>query len=69
MPIDAERLKKKAGERGVKVKEIALVLEIDESTYYRKMANNGNTFSVAQAQKLTELLQLTKEEAKEIFLP
>lgn len=69
MPIDAGRLKKKAGELGVKVKEIALALGIDESTYYRKMADNGNTFSVAQAQKLTELLQLSKEEAREIFLP
>lgn len=69
MPIDAGRLKKKAGDLGVKVKEIAQALEIDESTYYRKMANKGNSFSVAQAQKLTELLQLSKEEAREIFLP
>ena len=69
MPIDVERIKARMSELGLTVKDVVSDLGIDESTYYRKMANNGKTFSVEQAQKLRILLDLTKQEASEIFLP
>lgn len=69
MPVDVERIKIRMDEMDLTVKDVVNALGIDESTYYRKMANNGKTFSVEQAQKLSILLDLTKQEASEIFLP
>lgn len=69
MPIDVERIKARMSELGLTVKDVVSDLGIDESTYYRKMANNGKTFSVEQVQRLRILLDLTKQEASEIFLP
>lgn len=69
MPVDVERIKIRMNEMDLTVKDVVNALGIDESTYYRKMANNGKTFSVEQAQKLSILLDLTKQEASEIFLP
>ena len=69
MPVDVERIKIRMNEMDLTVKDVVNALGIDESTYYRKMANNGKTFSVEQAQKLSVLLDLTKQEASEIFLP
>lgn len=69
MPIDVERIKTRMSELGLTVKDVVASLGIDESTYYRKMANDGKTFSVEQVQKLSVLLNLTKQEASEIFLP
>lgn len=69
MPVDVERIKIRMNEKDLTVKDVVNALGIDESTYYRKMANSGKTFSVEQAQKLSVLLDLTKQEASEIFLP
>lgn len=69
MPVDVGRIKNRMNELGLTVKEVVTALEIDESTYYRKMANNGMTFSIEQAQKIRELLHLSRREASEIFLP
>ena len=69
MPVDVERIKIRMNEMDLTVKDVVNALGIDESTYYRKMANSGKTFSVEQARKLSVLLDLTKQEASEIFLP
>ena len=69
MPIDVERIKIRMSELNLTGKDVVSALGIDESTYYRKMANDGKTFSVEQVQKLSVLLDLTKQEASEIFLP
>lgn len=55
-------------QQGVTIKKAAAELGIDESTYYRKMSTLGETFSVAQAKALASLLNLTKEDAIQIFL-
>lgn len=69
MPINTDLLKKRMEQRGITAKRVAQELHIDESTYYRKMACNGMTFSVGQVQILTKLLELSKEDASNIFLP
>lgn len=69
MPIAVERVKRRMCDMGLTVKVVASELDIDESTYYRKMSNDGNAFSIGQVQRLAELLKLTKQEAREIFLP
>lgn len=69
MPIAVEQVKRRISGAGLTVKEVASALGIDESTYYRKMANEGKTFNIDQIQALTDILGLTKQEAREIFLP
>lgn len=69
MPIAVEQVKRRMCDLGLTVREVASELDIDESTYYRKMANSGNTFSIGQVQRFAELLKLNKLEAREIFLP
>lgn len=69
MPVDVDRIKTRMSELGLTVKEVVSALDIDESTYYRKMANNGMTFSIEQVQRMRELLHLSRQEASEIFLP
>lgn len=69
MPIAVEQVKHRMCNLGLTVKQVASELDIDESTYYRKMAHSGDTFSIGQIQRLAGLLKLTKAEAREIFLP
>lgn len=69
MPIDTEALKSRMASCGVTVSELSKALDIDESTYYRRMANDGNTFTVKQAQQIATILHLSKKEATAIFLP
>ena len=46
---------------------MARELGVDPSTFSRKMASNGDSFSVGQMQRMVEYLQLTDEEATSIF--
>ena len=69
MPIDTELLKQRMQERGKTGAQIAKALGINESTYYRKMANKGQTFTVLQVQTLTKLLGLSVVDARQIFFP
>ena len=41
MPVDVERIKIRMNEMDLTVKDVVNALGIDESTYYRKMDNNG----------------------------
>ena len=61
MPIDTELLKQRMQERGKTGAQIAKALGINESTYYRKMAN--------KVQTLTKLLGLSVVDARQIFFP
>lgn len=44
MPIDTRALKAKMSSRGFTVSDLAKELDIDESTYYRRMSNDGDTY-------------------------
>lgn len=65
--IEVNRIKKKMMELDVTVKDMAQVIGVDESTFYRKLKKNGSTFSVEQAQKIAEHLNLSESEACAIF--
>lgn len=69
MPIDTSALKMKMSSRGVTVSDLAKILNIDESTYYRRMSNDGDTFTVGEVQKIVETLRMSKRDATAIFLP
>lgn len=61
--FDENRLKAAMAMKGITGKELAQMLEIDESTFYRKM-KTGN-FSRAQINKMINILEI--EDPKPIF--
>ena len=63
--MEIEKLLGKIEQKGFSNKEIAEKLNIAESTFYRKLKRRS--FSVEEAQKMSELLSLSAAEAYEIF--
>lgn len=69
MPIDTVALKMRMSAKGITVSDLSKILGIDESTYYRRMSNDGDTFTVGEVQKIVETLRISKRDATAIFLP
>jgi transcriptional regulator with XRE-family HTH domain len=65
--ININRLKGKIAENGLSGAKIADVLEIDHSTYYRKLKKGGGGFTIAEVQKIANLLSLSPDECSLIF--
>lgn len=64
--INVSKLKGKIVEKGMNQQQFAKYINIDRSTLYRKMANDSS-FTVEEANKIVEVLDLTPEEALAIF--
>ena len=64
--MNIPKLRGKMVEKGYNVEALAVEVGIDKSTLYRKL-NDGNSFTVAEAQKIRTALDLTNEEASAIF--
>lgn len=60
------KLRGKMVEKGMNVETLASIMGIDRATLYRKLGNGGN-FTVGEALKINDALELTKEEAYDIF--
>lgn len=65
--VDVNKLRGKIVERGFSQQELAQSIGIDRSTFYRKMKNNGD-FSIGEVAVIAKVMQLSNEEAIEIFL-
>ena len=61
------KLKGKIVEKGINVSDLAKVLGINKSTLYRKLKNNGENISIREAVGMINELDLSAEEANEIF--
>lgn len=68
MAINTNMLRGKLVEKNIKQEELARELGVDPSTFSRKMASNGDSFTVRQMQQMVEYLRLTDDEATSIFL-
>ena len=68
MSTNMDVLRGKMTERRVSIEEMARLIGVDASTFYRKMKSDGANFTVGQMHKIVEVLQLTTEEASTIFL-
>ncbi len=68
MKTDMNKLRGKIAECGMNNEEVASSLGMNPSTFYRKMKANGLAFTVGQMQKMVEVLGMSAEEAKQIFL-
>lgn len=66
--MNANKLKSKIVENGLNIAKTADLIDIHRSSFYRKL-NGFDTFTVNEAAKIKEVLNLTNLEALEIFLP
>lgn len=66
--MNISKLRGKIVENGLTQDELAKRINIDRSTLSRRM-KTGESFTVGEASKITAVLNLSKDEAVEIFLP
>lgn len=67
MFVNVNKIHGKLKELGLTVEDAAKTMGIDRSTLYRKLGNSGAGLTVRDAQMLVDILQLTEQEALEIF--
>jgi plasmid maintenance system antidote protein VapI len=65
--MNLNKLKGKIVERGMNVEMLAEQIGVERSSMYRKL-NNFEKITIGEAKKITDALNLSKEEASFIFL-
>lgn len=60
------KLKAKIIEKGMNVEKLAEAIGIDRSGLYRRL-NHFEKFTIGEANRIKEVLELTNEEATDIF--
>lgn len=65
--LNVQMFKGKVVERGLTLGAVANAINIDKSTMSRKLSNDGDEFTIKQADALVKLLALTPDEAMAIF--
>lgn len=65
--MNVNKLRGKIVENGFNVGDVASLIGIDRATFYRKLNNNGDTFTVKEVNDLCKVLKLNKEDAVSIF--
>jgi DNA-binding phage protein len=65
--VNINKFKGKVVERGLNITKLAKKVGMDRSTFYRKMQNDGETFTVREVNSIVNVLGLSAEEALEIF--
>lgn len=68
MRVDVAKLRGKLAERGVTQEQVANSIKIDKSTFSRKMKSRALDFSIGEMHEISNVLKLSSEDAKEIFL-
>ena len=67
MVLNAEKLKEKIVERNTTIEAVANAVNMDRSTFYRKMQPNNKGFTVGEAKAIALVLKMTGKEANAIF--
>ncbi len=65
--MNINKLRGKIVENGLNVDTLASSIGMNKSTFYRKMNNQGETFTIKEVNLIREKLSLSKEEAMSIF--
>ncbi len=65
--VNIDKLRGKMVEKRISADCIAHEMGVDKSTFYRRLSDNGSTFSIAEADAIVSALSLTLEEATAIF--
>lgn len=66
--MNVPKIKGRMAELGITGVKMAEELDMDPSTYYRKMKDNGEDFSVANLYTFKRVLRLTDQEAPAFLL-
>ncbi|WP_127588913.1 helix-turn-helix domain-containing protein [Paenibacillus koleovorans] len=64
--VNVNKLKGKIVERGFSVADVAVRIKMHKSTLHRKL-NDGDSFSIKEANLISKVLGLSSAEAMEIF--
>lgn len=64
--MNINKLKGKIVEKGLNVETLAALIGIDRSSLYRKL-NKSERITVGEANKMKEVLEMSSEEATNIF--
>lgn len=67
MVVNVQRLQGKIAEKQNTQENVADEMGMTYSTFYRKMKNGGDGFTVGDIHKMIACVPLTKEEAMDIF--
>lgn len=67
--VNIDKLKGKMKEKNVTQAELADSIGVARSTINRKMSNGGDDFSIEEVQMILVVLDISNDEAIEIFLP
>ena len=65
--VNINMLRGKIVERGLNVPEVAKRMGMNKATLYRRIAD-GDTFTIGEVSKITEILGLSHDELVDIFL-
>lgn len=65
--VDVLKLKAKVLEKGYTIASLADEMKIDRTTLYRRIADEGKSFTIGELDKIVTTLSLTEEEVKCIF--
>lgn len=65
--MNAEKLKETIVERNVTIESVAKAVNMDRSTFYRKMQPDNKGFTVGEAKQIAQVLSLSMDEANAIF--
>jgi DNA-binding XRE family transcriptional regulator len=68
MKTNMRKLRGKIVERDTTQEAVADAIGVDRSTFYRKIKSEGLSFTVGEVHKIVKAVNLTVEEAREIFL-
>ena len=64
--MNINKLKAKIVERGLNTERLAVLIDVDRSTLYRKL-NNSEKITIGEATRIKSALEMTNEEASDIF--
>ena len=65
--VNVNKLKGKLVENGMNVESAAEKIGMDRATLYRRLANNGEDFTIGEADAISKILGLNREEVNDIF--
>lgn len=68
MNVNVDKLRGKITENGLTQEKVAAMISIDKSTFSRKMKSLALDFSIGEMHQLVKILNLSTEEASQIFL-
>ena len=65
--VDVKKLKGKIVEKGHTITDVATAIKINRATLYRKINENGDNFTIREANDIANYLLLSPDERNTIF--